>query len=305
MSDELFDDLPAEEEKPTPLFRAMTEAFNKVKKVAEWGNREKEFKRLKVICEKIESLPGNSQEQGPALLRTFYEKKRAGRTDKFWSDAPFTPSGLTAKWDTLIAELDNRSIALTEDTGVDVEDIEDPDADDILGSMQQIFQRDFPPALRRRLLRMIGNKPQGYLVAMHDDILKGFSATSTRPMPDAAAFNDTIKRMGPAETYVEPDRKALPAPPEKPAPQNCWQRVQWLDLMSRLGSDLGEKKEGREINMEERELARIRVMKGNASDHEKEWIERIDSGRLYPKIPGVTNAGELVAAAAGTITKET
>ena len=88
------------------LSKILTAAFHKVHPVETWANKDKEFKTMKLIVEKLEALSGDAaEEKGLEMLRLFYRKRRAG-LGEFWENAPFTPCGLQGRWDQLVVELD-------------------------------------------------------------------------------------------------------------------------------------------------------------------------------------------------------
>jgi len=256
--------------KPQTVHEILTEAFHKVIPVDSWANKDKEFNLLKQQVAKIEKLfPQDAHETGLEILREFYRLRSHG--DAFIKKQPFTPSGLQTVWNNVLDSLNERAKAQGE---ADVEDMAYPGAEDVVRSIEVMYERGYPLKLRRRLLTLIGSKPREYLLKLHDEILRVFSATSARPLPDFATVSSAIDTLGAPATYARPV-KALPAPDAGVLPKDMD-----LGAMILKAAD------------DERERVRVRVMAGNASEYERRWLDSLDHPR--PHVPGVKHVSEVL-----------
>ena len=254
------------------LYQAIIDSFHKVTPVETWAAKTAECKIVKDMVTKIEKLAPDTQEQtARAMMVYFFNMRKSG--DKFWNDTPFTPRGMISKWDRIVDALSKRATAEANDPG-DIEDMENPDALDLIESLQLVYERDYPAALKRRMLRSVGNRPRRYILAMHAEILREFKASSTRPLPDVATINDAIKELGPASTYVEPVKtKALPSPDKS---------KQYRDKIEQMIHNIdGVLDDARE---DQRKSMRAKVAAGHASRWESHWLWCMDEngGQYIP-----------------------
>jgi len=180
--------------------QVLTNAFNTQQPVETWANKDKEFKILKGIVSRLEALSGDeAAEKGLAMLRLFVMKKRR-EPDKYWKDAPFTPTAFQVRWDALVAELNKPQVA-----SVDPRTLAQIEAVDIVGSLQDVYGRQYLSALYREMVRVIGRRPRKYLIAMLDELLRAFKPSATRPLPDVAAVIDAERALGSVDTYQPSD----------------------------------------------------------------------------------------------------
>ena len=256
------------EQLKSDMYKAMTEAFHKVKSVQQWGNEKREFSNLKILIRKFVEIDTDSApEKALEMMRHFYKLKMKGAAD-FWKNAPYTPSGMLTKWDYLLSDLDGKAVEAQQVEGPEIEDMENPDAVDLIESLQMIYNRDYPAALKRRMSRAIGNWPRRYILALHSEIVREFKASSTRPLPDAATMNDAIKALGPSETYVEPVKtKALPGPDKSQEYRDTVEK-----MIHNIDGVLNESCKEALHDM------RVKKARGYASKWELHWIWCMDEG---------------------------
>lgn len=246
------------------MYSAMTEAFNLVKPIAHWGNKQREFKNLKLLIDKfVEIDQEDAAVNALAMMRRYYQKKRSGCSD-YWKTAPYTPSGMLGRWDQILADLDSTALVAAADPGVDVEDMDNPQAEDILGSIQVMFSRDFAPAVRRRLIKMLARRSRKNLVEIHDEVLGHFKPSATRPMPDIAAFQEAIKEVGEGSQYREITTEETL---QLPAPEDA---VEVLTKAAKMAQDI--KRTSVIGNQEEVDIIANRKRLGNATPSEIHWL---------------------------------
>lgn len=112
-----------------------------------------------------------------------------------------------------------------------------------------------------------------YKLALHDEVVRTFTPTQMRPLPDMAALAAAEKQLPPPETMRDQTR-ALP----EPAPEK-------LDALIRDQVNAKAKAEG-EINHHERQRVRDRIKRGEATLYERWWLECIEEhGSKYRPMP--------------------
>lgn len=261
-------------ENETGLYQAIIDAFHKVTPLDTWAAQKAEFKIVKEMVEKLEKFE-DPEGKALAMMRIFYGKRKT--KDSWWSDRPFTPRGMLARWDEIVTILEKRHAIAETDPG-DIEDMDNPGALDLVESLQLVYERDYPAALKRRILRSVGNRPRRYILAMHAEILREFNASSTRPLPDVATINDAIKVLGPASTYVEPVKtKALPGPDKS---KEYRDRVE--KMIHKIDGVLDDARE------DQRKSMRVKVAAGHALRWESHWLWCMDEcgGEYIPPEAG-------------------
>lgn len=112
-----------------------------------------------------------------------------------------------------------------------------------------------------------------YKLALHDEVVRTFTPTQMRPLPDMAALAAAEKQLPPPETMRD-HTKALP----EPAPEK-------LDALIRDRVNAEAKRQG-EINHYERQRVRDKRERGDATLYELWWLETIEhNGAKYRSMP--------------------
>lgn len=104
---------------------------------------------------------------------------------------------------------------------------------------------------------------QRYKLALHDEVVRTFTATQMRPLPDMAALAAAEKQLPPPETMRDQTR-ALPDP-----------ELEKQEAFIRDQVNAKAKAEG-EVNHYERQRVRDKERDGDATLYELWWLETIE-----------------------------
>jgi len=184
------------------LHTILTEALHKVQPVETWGNSGHEFKVLKEIEEKLTKLTSGQEEasrKGIEMLREFYRRRKAG--DFKFKDKPFTPRSWKALWDDLVVTLEEQTEAQKLPGNVPVQEM--------FASIQIMYEKRYNSEMAKQIARLVGRVSDTYMRKLHDEVVRGFKPTATRPLPDVAEFNLAMGTLGQPETDAP---IALPEP---------------------------------------------------------------------------------------------
>lgn len=148
-------------------------------------------------------------------------------------------------------------------------------AKDLLGAFAQYFGRDYSMKMAADIADAYSWMNARFKTAIYEEVLRTFTPTNMRPLPDMAAIAAAEKVLPPPSTMVDHSKvKALPEP-------DLGIEAPKIDIEAMI-------EKGRRT---EYERVQARVKAGNATEAEKRWIENYNKPKRT--IPGVKHASEL------------
>ena len=152
------------------------------------------------------------------------------------------------------------------------------EAKDLLNGFVEYYRtgdkpRQYSPRMAMDIADRYSWISRAYKLALHDEVVRSFTPTATRPLPDMAALAAAERQLPPAETMRDQTR-SLPDPEEE-------RQVSFI----RQEVNAKAKAEG-EVNHHERQRVRDRRNRGDATLHELWWLECIEHhGAKYRAMP--------------------
>ena len=150
-------------------------------------------------------------------------------------------------------------------------------AKDLMGAFEQYYstekdERHYSRKMAQTICDSYAWINEGYKTSFYEEVVRNFTPTATRPLPDMAALSAAERALPPAATMAKPPRETKAE----------LERTDQL-ICDRINAKA--KREG-EVNHEERERIRDKRERGDATVYELWWLECIEQhGGKYKAMP--------------------
>ena len=140
-------------------------------------------------------------------------------------------------------------------------------AKDLMGAFEQYYstekdERHYSRKMAQTICDSYAWISEGYKTSFYEEVVRNFTPTATRPLPDMAALSAAERALPPAATLAKPPRETKA-------------ELERTDQLIRDRINAKAKREG-EVNHEERERIREKMRRGEATRWEVRWITVID-----------------------------